>query len=132
MAQQKMCKTKANVGLFFQLGRPSSSVSVLVLHHAAIDNERGFSLYGARDRDSVSPFLRWASENCVRYLKRCESRLVMDRIVVPCVVSNGNQTGERNHCELAGGGGENRKEEAGYINKLGNNHNNSASVLFLG
>jgi hypothetical protein len=106
MAQQKMCKTKANVGLFFQLGRPSSSVSVLVLHHARLDNVRGFSLYGARDRDSVSPFLRWASENCVRYLKRCESRLVMDRIVVPCVVvSDGNQTGERNHCELAGGGG---------------------------
>lgn len=36
----------------------------------------------------------FASENCVRYFKRCDSRLVMDRIVVPCVVSDGNQTGE--------------------------------------
>jgi hypothetical protein len=36
----------------------------------------------------------------------------MDRIVVPCVVvSDGNQTGERDHCELAGGGGRIEKKK---------------------
>jgi hypothetical protein len=41
MAQQKMCKTKANVGLFFQLGRPSSVYLCCIMR---LDNERGFSL----------------------------------------------------------------------------------------
>lgn len=122
----KNVKNKSKCRPFFQLGRPSF-VSVLLFHHAA------------RQRVPLSMELVIVTRSALFCDGPVKTAFDISKdasrdlwwIGLSCRVSSCPMDIKRERGTTASWQEGNRKEEAVYINKLGNNHNNSASVLFL-